>query len=788
VVVRYGTGEDERVSKIYFYIIPSMLKPNVSNESVRIGEDFDVIVTNLGPKTSEFNITIDHCFGRVKETNLQLAPDAAWSTTISVPVDTGYTSCGVNVHIEDITAKDHNSFCFTVEIRGMELDIALLKKDYNAGESIGVRFSNTGDVGVVYNFTAKLGPTSYWDEGQQKYIRTPRYHTIRYDAVNLTIPVGENENSYFPIPRDIPSGRHELFIEGKEWTTGRNISEYFYVTINGTRLDISINTAEYNATDIVNVTVENTGAVDVNFTLTMRLHEQISTFYTYYASDPSLEREASGSVDIGKSQTIPVNLSRDLHSNKYRLVVIIDITNTSRTIEKEFYIHISGWKLKVSVDRFDYNATQNIEVTLLNTGSVDSRVNLSGVLDGKERYMISAVNISVPKGQNATANLTIPRDATTGRYMLAVTAADRDIGLRAFTSRAINITGLDFELVLDAYQYNASDNMTLGVRNTGGVPAAVNYTVGLVGSWYDLGYTNTTIEPGRTNYSAYTIPSALVEGPYLLVVNVTDLESGLVFVLKASVFILGANLSFNLSRQEYDADETIEVIISNTGGNVTIDVVIELVPLGGGSAVLEGTSYGIYITRNASRSVYLDMGSGPALDIYLVKVLCLENTTQDRIVEFWGQIEVRGLELEFEIPSLYYDAGDTIGVYIVNTGGTDANLSAISVLRDCRSLVILENTSSHTITKNGSDTVYIALPTDIVTGRYTLYITARDSISGQKRMWNVRVEIEGLFAYLNLTTRPGGFVDEVVDIEVLIEASGILENATLGYEVFGMEG
>lgn len=563
--------------------------------------------------------------------------------------------------------------------------------------------------------------------------------------LNVTIPdvnytyaarlaLNTNESRLINLTVFIPQiggGSHRIIIKAQKAKGYIERRMYFYVEPSW--LSVSFENRGYSAGENATAYIENRGGASTTAS---------GTFYIEENGQIISKNEFSLALKPGEKKEVKVEIPPNVTSRALLVVNVFDLS-TGRKVSRKTWLRLSGARLEATYESEAY-AADNLTVTLTNTGGLKDTLNVTitlrrswwDIVKTQEYY-----NITFDVGESKNVTFGIP-NVPSGQYELVVTSAGKQSGRLSFTG-SLKVIGMNLTFETDRDVYSAGENITLRVRNSGGGYKELGLDAWLKDSTdINLGSAQITIGKLESKQVEFTIPMDTPTGEYVFVVYY-DGKS-----YSKRVTVKGLELNVSLIRDSYDVDESIGLLVNNTG-SVDAELVINYT-IGGVE-----NSVSTFVAARSSRIVQLDIPRSLRSSTYQLFLEIMEkNTGKTFYTEFY--VRVRGAELEIVPKKTGLTTGENLSVTFRNVGGTDLNLSV--------SLRVENYTENKALglTKGEEKNVTFGLPI-LSKGEYTVWITANDSITGRRFSTSFKISVSGFVIGASLD-RESFAIGEVVNI------------------------
>ncbi len=469
----------------------------------------------------------------------------------------------------------------------------------------------------------------------------------------------------------------------------------------------------------------------LNLSVTLENPNQISETFDVNISIPAIPYTNVSTIKIDKKTKITLNYNINvpkLSNGSYSIVVKVQKNNTY--IEKKTRFYIKDSYLYGYIPYSLYSARDNATAYVINKGGVDTTANATlGICRGnaflaKENYILK-----IPANKRIAMNITIPQNITPG-FFLCLNVTDLR-NMKKFEKKSrLYLRGIKLEAELTEPIY-AGEEAILSIKNVGGISDRANITVKLFKPFFynpivKKEYKDVPLNLGRAINLSLPIPDNL-GGDYKLVID-ADGEYSTDF-LTLWIKVLGFNLSAIVEKNAYNAGDSIEVLLKNSGGghrNITVSAHLK-----NGNLLYELGSKIVEIGKLEEKVVSFKIPEYTPTGTYVLYVN-YEGKTYSKVVN------VSGLELEIRLQRDSFDVDEGINLIINNTGALNAKLLINYALS-----YYYRGSTTLEIGAGESKNITLSVPKYISSGYYILNTEIKDLNTNRTFYDTFKVKIRG---------------------------------------------
>ncbi|ADE35641.1 transglutaminase-like domain-containing protein [Methanohalophilus mahii] len=517
----------------------SKLMPTLQANIVA-GNNLTFSITNEGPADTSMSYSY-YFLGHSDKDEIDIAANETLSHEIPVPmISSGDYNFRLN--LQNLGTDRTTRQLIPVHVQGLDLDMSMEEEELEADMYIPVKLNNSG-IEITVNLEAQL------TRGYEKTVLT---------AENVTIGAGEVKVVELPLDPSLSSGAYSLHLSYENSSYNVRSDKYYNPKIEGLGLDFDVAKKEYAAGDTLDLTIDNTGAIDTRSNVTVRLGN----------NDLGTQQAA---VDVGEQSVLTYTLPENLPTATFGLFVNCEEANSGGVLTFSKSIPVSGLEYSLELQPQTVKPGQNLTASVSNTGTIALSGNYDlSIYDGYTLIEGSSGQVSaIAPGETELLELEVPSTIDSGTYTFIFELTDQ---LDSTDSKTVSvyIPDASFEMTLDDAEYlqGGSIGVTANISNI----ENGSFTMSL----FD-GQDNTiaTSPPEEHNASSgsvnltFSIPEGIMSGPYVLFVEVKDQASGLSNSTSQSLAIEGINIEPHIetANTKYLEGDTIdyEVRLNHSG-------------------------------------------------------------------------------------------------------------------------------------------------------------------------------------------------------------------------------
>ena len=414
----------------YLDVIGTNISMAVEKTSYTAGDNVTLRITNSGGGYANLTLSARLTRGRtswsIGRTSVGIGKLESKEVNFTLPksLPTGnYTL---------VITHDFGIYTRNITVRGLELEVTLLKDRYDVDEDIQVGINNTGgtdaDLSIDYQLSGYRG------------------------EVNVTLPSGAYRTISIDIPDNLPSGSYDLHLSIYDRFTGLSVSKSFSISVRGAELVMTPLKTDLAPGEGIPVRFENTGGIDLNLNVTLRV----------------AGTSASTQLSIPKGGNTSYTFALPpLAKGEYDADLTAVDGNSGRSFWRSFGISISGFRINATVNGNSFAIGDTVMITL--TSGTDADAHLSYRLDmvdeADNSFHLKNGTLTLPARGTATITATIGKVAR-GNYTLILRMTEINTGEKFVITRVIYIDG-------------AWGQLEIGIPGSaflGKVPVVVNLT------------------------------------------------------------------------------------------------------------------------------------------------------------------------------------------------------------------------------------------------------------------------------------------------------------------------
>lgn len=480
--------------------------------------------------------------------------------------------------------------------------------------------------------------------------------------------------------------------------------------------------------------------------------------FDYRAEIPELGVNNSFHISLNPGETKKVKVIDNVNLS----ILSIGIHKMKLYLDDEAYpvdksFSIPNSKLELSLDNQYYNSSDNITVTIKNTGGVKTNYNLT-LLKGYalDTMYGNAIGELYP-GQSKQLKIPIPSHFNTGGYLLYMKYIDSNYGYAYSFYKTVSVTGARLEMFPEKSKYDVGEDFILVLNNPSSVPVNCNSLHNYYSYQSFPTLTNVSV-PGRSEVKVnlgpmpYNTPS----GQYMLWSSCIDSNLKSRFDSNKQINISGMDLSLSLSKNNYNVEEKIGLTINNVG---PANAICSPTTLRKDYWYIWGNDESEAVPKGVSKTLYFNIPASTPSGEYSLYASCYETNSGKY---FGGQftVAITGSKVTPNIISNQLLSGDDITVNLKNEGGIDSALTCTGYIDDIK----LDTVSGINLVKGESQGILFNIPRSYSTGDYSFSLSCSDSISGSRSTLDEDISVQGFNVSIELLTDSVFDLDSTFDI------------------------
>jgi|GEM_PF-4917250 len=535
---------------------------------------------------------------------------------------------------------------------------------------------------------------------------------------------------------EIGEGSHEIIIRAQKERGYIEKKAYFH--IRSSWLSVSFESRDYSAGENATAYIENEGGVSTtaNGTLYIEKDGQILS-----------KNEFSILIKPGEKKEVKVPIPLNITRGALLVINVTDLKE-GRTISRWTWLSLKEAMLEATYETEVY-AMDNMTITLTNVGGLRDTLNVTITLRRSWWDVVKTQeyhNLTFGIGESKNVTFEIP-NVQSGEYELIISSIGEESRRSSFHG-SLKIIGMNLTFETDKDIYNAGENITLTITNHGGGYRQLRLEAWLRDSMnFNLESEQIAIGKLESKQVEFNIPIRTPTGEYIFVVYY-DGKS-----YSKRITVKGLELNVSLVRDFYDVDESVELLVNNTG-SIDADLIINYT-IGG---IKDNIS--TFVAAGSSRVVHLDIPKSLRSLTYQLSLEIQERNTGKMFYEQF-YIRVRGAELEITPKETSLTTGENLPITFRNVGGINLNLSVELKVEDYTTI------TAFNLMKGEEKNVTFSLPA-LSKGEYTVWVIANDSVTGRQFSTSFMISVSGFVirASLNKDTFSIG---EIVNITLYNE-------------------
>ena len=321
---------------------------------------------------------------------------------------------------------------YTVEIEGLELDFRIEDEEYDAGDTLGLKISNTGGTDADSNVS------------------------VTFDGIDLgsqqaSIAKGEVSTLYFALPGSLNSGTYVLKVKCEEENTDRTLDYSKTIYVKGLDYKPSVDTFSAGRGEAINVSVNNTGIVPLSGSYDLVLSNETGEM----ASTNGTVSVLAGGLGVF-SLTVPTSVL----SGDYQIIFSIEDQNGEEESVSAF-VYVPDPSLVLNLNSREFLQGETIEATVSGLYSSDWNFTLS--LQDRNNNAVNSTVVFKPAGEitdgSVLLELIVPDRIFTGTYVFRVEADGS--ATESSTAADVRIEGITLtpEIRTDSQEYLENDTI-----------------------------------------------------------------------------------------------------------------------------------------------------------------------------------------------------------------------------------------------------------------------------------------------------------------------------------------
>ena len=430
-----------------------------------------------------------------------------------------------------------------------DVSVTADKSSYTAGDSIAAAVEMT-NMGLVPQDTHTV-----------VLIQDGRLNTLLEQSFDTTLQpytaggsATQTRQLTLTLPAGMATGPYRLTAVAYKGTerTGQGTTYFYFASPYSISINLDRPWFSYEAGEAISISVEvkNLGASPRQSDVEVAVPDLGSPLTTHVTLDPGAAQTINYPVT-----TVPVDIASGLHR--------ITVTVADGGYTKSAGFAISAVELSLGLTSSSYSAGDTLSLSIQNTSGVRALWSCTLTSNFAAGPVTGTGTLMPGVTDNTSMNMAIPVSTEPGQYY--VQAQCQASGSTFYMAQYVNIAGSEIVLTLADTTYNAGEEVSITMTNTGVLDTTATCSIDLTDRYASAVYqesgTSKSLPGGGGGTLPFTIPAWAAGGQYRLeatcVDNLTSRGSSLATYLDVSG--VEASLTSVTDNETYSSSENINV-------------------------------------------------------------------------------------------------------------------------------------------------------------------------------------------------------------------------------------